>query len=106
MAAQNATISDGAITVTGSFCRLFGEGGLSDTLDTINGGEDGQHLVLFSSGDAITVSHGTGNIFANSGMGRTLNFGSDKAFMTLICVFDGEGFEWYETAFATNAGGA
>jgi hypothetical protein len=96
MAKQLVTISSGAITVTGSYCRVEGEGGSADELTTINGGTEGQVVVLESDPDTeITVQSGT-NIYCNTGGNRTLQ-SPQRQKLTLI--YDGS--EWHEIAYAT-----
>jgi cytoskeletal protein CcmA (bactofilin family) len=60
------TVSAGTITVTRSMVTLAGEGGLADDLVSINGGVVGQVLLLMAT-NVITLKHGTGNIYTNSG---------------------------------------
>lgn len=57
------TIATGAVTATQAYHLLAGEGGVSDTLDTINGGTAGDILILRTSDSAqdITISE-AGNI--------------------------------------------
>jgi hypothetical protein len=60
-----ATISGGAITYTGAYMVIDTEGGAAtDDLETINGGNDGNILIIRTTNNArdITVKHGTGNI--------------------------------------------
>lgn len=59
------TISSGAITYSGAAIQVNGEGGAADVLTTINGGSEGDRVLLRklnTSGD-ITIEDGTGNIF-------------------------------------------
>jgi len=63
--ANTATISGGAITYTGAYMVIDTEGGAAtDDLDTINGGQDGDIVIIRTTNNArdITVKHGTGNI--------------------------------------------
>jgi len=57
-------ISAGEITATSKAVRLEPETGITDTLDTVNGGYDGMVVVLCNqdSGDTITLSNATGNL--------------------------------------------
>lgn len=61
----SATISGGAITVTnpGIYC-LTPEGGIADNLDTINGGNIGDEIIIYpvDSTNTITVRHNQDNI--------------------------------------------
>jgi hypothetical protein len=59
------TISGGVITVTGGRCVVDTQGGAAtDDLDTINGGADGDLLVIYTanSGRDVTAKDGTGNL--------------------------------------------
>jgi len=62
--------------VLSSRLKVNGEGAAADTLDTINGGEDGWVVILFKGDADITVSDQTGNIFLAGGV----NFGLNSAF--------------------------
>lgn len=65
------TIASDAITVTDSYHTLETEGAAStDNLATINGGVEGQILVLRtnSASHDVTVKDGTGNIFLSADM--------------------------------------
>lgn len=66
MGATNAqTINAGVITVTGGRCVVDTQGGAAtDDLDTINGGTDGDLLVIYTanSGRDVTAKDGTGNL--------------------------------------------
>ncbi len=60
-----ATILNDEITVAGSYMIIDTEGGAAtDDLATINGGNDGDILIIRTTNNArdITVKHGTGNI--------------------------------------------
>lgn len=55
-------IDTGEVTVTQSYNKLAAESGATDTLDTINGGVDGDMVIfLADTGDTITISE-AGNI--------------------------------------------
>jgi len=63
--ATELTIASGAITITGSYHTVDTEGDASsDDLDTINGGSEGNILVLRAANGARTVvlKDGTGNL--------------------------------------------
>ncbi len=66
MGATNAqTIASGVITVTGGRCVVDTQGGAAtDDLDTINGGADGDILVIYTANSArdVTAKDGTGNL--------------------------------------------
>lgn len=57
-------ISSGVITVTGNeaFFKVSGEGAAADDLVTVNGGTDGDIIILAYDGEAITLKDGTGNL--------------------------------------------
>jgi len=92
------TISGGAITITGGYHRLGGEGGAADDLDTINGGQDGQILVLRALSDSvtITVKDGTGNLSLEGDC--TL----DNYHDTITLIYDGATASWLEIARSNN----
>lgn len=63
------TIASGAITINGSNYNVDTEGGAStDDLQTINGGSDGQVLILKSANNSrvVTIKDGLGNIQCGS----------------------------------------
>lgn len=62
--ATTLTISGGVVTATQSHHKITGEGGAADDLNTINGGTEGDILVLRSLASAIdiTLKNGTGNL--------------------------------------------
>ena len=59
---NSATISSGAITYAGHYTSISGEGGSADTLTTINGGVQGDKILLDQAGQVITIEDGSGNI--------------------------------------------
>lgn len=64
-ASTELTISSGAITISRRMHTVDTEGEIaSDDLDTINGGNEGQTVILRAANDARTVviKHNTGNI--------------------------------------------
>jgi hypothetical protein len=76
-----ATIASGAITRTARRMRIDTEAAAaSDDLDTINGGIDGQVIILYttSSSRDVTIKHNTGNIHCNGVADKTLGNRSDK----------------------------
>lgn len=89
------TIATGAFniepsTVLSSRLKVNGEGASADTLDTINGGEDG-YIVTLERGDAdITISNGTGNILLAGAVNFVINSTSDN----IDLKFDGT--NWVE----------
>jgi hypothetical protein len=57
------TCATDAVTVTGSYHTIIGEGGLADDLVTINGGVDGAELAIQADSDSVTITvKSTGNI--------------------------------------------
>jgi hypothetical protein len=73
--ATELTISDGAITITGSHHTVDTEGDASsDVLSTIYGGSEGDvlYLRLANAGRTVRLEHGTGNIALESGVDYTL----------------------------------
>lgn len=74
-AEQTATISSGSIAVTSSRVLVLGEGGTTDDLDTITGGNTADLLFLTfgATGYTITVKHATGNIRLANGVDEVLS---------------------------------
>ena len=73
------TISNGAITVTQTYHSVDTEGGApTDDLDTINGGDVGDILILrgVSGARDVTIRHGVGNIYTWDGQNITLESGN------------------------------
>lgn len=92
------TIASGEITATRSFHLLTGEGGAADDLVTINGGSDGQILVLRASSDSVTITvKDTGNI-ATAGSDVTLDNEKD----TVTLMYDSALTKWLELARSNN----
>jgi hypothetical protein len=86
-----ATISGGAIDYTGANMVIDTEGGAaSDDLDTINGGKNGDILIIRSTANArnITIKHLGGNISTNTQEDITLDLSSD------IVTFQFRGSSW------------
>lgn len=91
---EAVTISVGEITPTKSFHKIANEGGAAtDDLDTINGGADGDILVLMpsSSGQDITFKDGTGNL----NLSGDFTTGDTSDSITLIYRNTGTP-KWYE----------
>jgi len=66
--ASTLTISSGAATATQSLHVIAAESGTTDDLDTINGDDAGDVLLVHAdAGDTITLKHGTGNIVTGDG---------------------------------------
>jgi hypothetical protein len=94
-----ATISSGAIDFKSSYMKIQTEGAAStDDLDTINGGTDGDILVLVegTSGDTVVVRDGQDNIHTNGD--RTLD--DQNHCLVLMKRLDSTGSEhWIEVSF-------
>jgi hypothetical protein len=92
----SATIATGVITATASRVAVDTEGGAaSDSLDTVNGGADGDFLILSAVNGVsrtVTVKNGTGNIFLASD--RLLNSTRDR--VVLLRYASG----WIEIAYS------
>lgn len=85
------TIDAGVITKICSNHIINGEGGGADNLDTINGGIDGEILILKRGDAIITVRHGIDNITLPGAVDVVLATNNDM--LTLQwCEDDGE---WY-----------
>lgn len=98
------TISSGAITVTGVNHTIDTESdAASDDLDTINGGVDGQILIVRAENAARTVviKDGTGNIETPTGEDITL----DEVEKTVMLKYDGATSDWHVIASPAVAGG-
>ena len=92
------TIASGAVTATRSFHLIAGEGGAADDLVTINGGSDGQILVLRASSDSVTITvKSTGNI-VTSGSDMALDNAND----TITLMYDSNLTKWLELARSNN----
>lgn len=93
------TIASGVLTkVDGTFLLIDTEGGAgSDDLDTINGGEDGDLLILkaYSSAHQVVCKDGTGNLALAGDF--TLTDGKD----TLTLIYNGT--YWLEISRSNNA---
>jgi len=91
------TINNGVITVTGSRHKIVTESlAASDNLDTINGGGEGDILVIRAedSSRTVVVRSGQGNIrTGDNGASRTL----DNDLDTIVLQFTGT--EWNEIWF-------
>ena len=99
-ALETLTISGGAVTRSGtsSFFNIAAETGTVDDLDTINGGSDGDMIVLRSdSGDDIDITE-AGNIQL-VGTTRTIDNPMDK----FTCIYDSAAGKWCEISQAGNA---
>lgn len=86
------TIAAGVITVTQTFHRIDTEADAStDNLDTINGGTDGQFLVIRAeSGGREVVVTTAGNITTSDGN----NVALDELYKFLLLIYDGNRSKW------------
>jgi len=93
------TIASGAITYTNGFTVVAPESGSADDLDTINGGADGDLLVVCtnSSSNTITLKDGTGNL-ALAG-----DFAMDNARDMIVLIYDSASNVWAELSRSNNA---
>jgi hypothetical protein len=97
---ETLTIATGVVTrtSTSSFFNIAAESGSSDDLDTINGGSDGDVIVLRpDTGDTITVRDNIGNIQLVG------NFVMDNEADKLTLIFDSGISKWCEIASSGNA---
>jgi len=93
--ATTVTIATGAVTVSGSFHEITNEASAgTDTLDTINGGAEGDIVVFRPTTIANTTSfsNGVGNIYTSTGATVALTGHKTIAF---ICV-DESGLQWWQ----------
>ena len=74
---SNLTIASDTITPTHSFHALLPQSGSSDDLDTINGGVEGQILVLMRGSGTITIKHDEDNINTIGGSDFAMNSSND-----------------------------
>ena len=94
------TISSGVVTITSSLHNIDTEASAAtDDLDTINGGMDGQRLVISanSSTRTVIVKDLTGNLQINSDFSMTNQ--ADR----LELIYDEATSFWYEVARSNNA---
>ena len=97
-AATMLTISGGVITITHGYHSIDTEGAAaSDNLDTINGGVEGDVLIIRAAYSSRTVvcKNGTGNLQLAGDMSL------DHADDTLTLIYDGA--SWLEIAGSNNA---
>lgn len=88
--------SSGAITVTGSNHVVDTNGGAaSDDLDTINGGIDGQLLILHTATSTrdVTLRHMIGNIYLS--LGTSVTLGSSG--QSIVLRYRASADTWYQT---------
>jgi hypothetical protein len=91
-----ATISSGAVTITGNYHRMIGESSLADDLTDINGGISGQIIVIRNAnGVGVVTVKETGNIRLD---GSDFSLASGGSFLQLI---NSGGSVWYELSRST-----
>ncbi len=95
------TIAGGVVTVTSSRCVIETEGAAaSDDLDTINGGNIGDIVMVRAANDArtVVVKHGTGNIQLSAATNKSLTNSWD----ILVLVFQADN-NWHQVEFNDGA---
>ena len=75
------TVDAGVIIKGQTYHKVLGEGSAEDEIDTIDGGAEGDIIILRPDGYAITLKDGTGNII----LGADLVLTSDTDHALLIC---------------------
>ena len=91
------SVASGAITVTMGSHKVGGEGGVTDTLDTINGGDEGDFVTLYgTSNTAIVTVSGGGNLYPAGGVSFALDSTRDTI------TFMRRDAHWAEISRATN----
>lgn len=83
-------ISSGAITVTGVYHTVRGEGAAADDLATISGGSDGQLVIIRADVEDITIVT-TGNIDTQDGNSITLTAANNQR---AVLIYDGTLSAW------------
>lgn len=97
----NYNIASGSIAPTVTRVKLTSETGVTDTLDTMTGGVEGDLVILqAASGHTITLTHNAGTDGFNFNGGADLTLSGNKALMLL---YDATVDRWLELAFG--AGG-
>jgi hypothetical protein len=92
-------IAAGVITATKSYHKVDTEGGAAtDNLDTINGGTDGDVIILRTANVArdVTIKNGTGNLRTAGDF--TLDFLEDR----IMLQYDGDLMVWVEVSRSNN----
>ncbi len=95
--ATSLVISNGSITVTGSYHLVDTEGATpTDDLTTINGGSNGQLLFLRTTNNArdVTLKTGTGNLL----LGADIILGNISDVVILLCT----GATWSKVVHGDN----
>lgn len=103
-ASAELTIASGAVTVTQTFHRIDTESdAASDDLTTINGGADGQFLVIRAENTAREVVVTTaGNITTSDGNNVSL----DELYKFVLLIYDGNRSKWNVVGGGGGAGGS
>jgi len=94
----NADISGGVIPFLSSYMVIDTEGDAgSDNLDTIDGGEIGDILILQTENSSrdVTLRHGVGNIWLAGGSNKTLIYVRNK-----IVLIKASENDWHQFAIA------
>ena len=92
------TLATDVVTATGSYHTIIGEGAVADDIVTINGGVDGNILIIQADNDAVTITakDGTGNLQLAG------DFVMDNAQDTLTLIYSGALSAWVETGRSNN----
>lgn len=102
-ASTELTLASGAVTVTQTFHRVDTEAdAASDDLATINGGTDGQFLVIRAENTAreVVVTN-SGNITTSDGN----NVALDEVYKFLLLIYDGNRSKWNVVGGGGGGGG-
>lgn len=92
------TIASDAVTVTGTYHTLIGEGAAADDIATINGGADGKILIIQADSDTVTITATeAGNLKLAGG-----SFAMDNAEDTLTLLYSGALSAWVEISRSDN----
>lgn len=92
------TIVDGAITITSSRVAVYGQGGVADNLDTINGGEEGTLLYLRAGSGTVDITvRDDGNINLDGAVDFTMDTTLDK-----IVLLKNPSGDWDEISRSNN----
>lgn len=96
---KTATIATGEITYTGSYMILDTEAAAAtDDLDTINGGTEGDVLIIRSTDDARNIVVKNGSIKISNGLDATLDLVSDS----MVLFFNGTNWTTTSISLASN----
>jgi len=98
--ADTLTISAGVVTATKYYSSVDTESAAStDDLDTINGGSDGDLLIIraTNSGRTVVAKHGTGNLHLDGAADFTMDNSDDRLYLM------SNGTNWIEISRSNNA---